>query len=130
MSKNLNDRLKEMVGKTYLYNTYEHKVFGFIINEEEFTLMTNKRELNFPTEKASQVLHDFLPVDDGGNGHALQLMPGAKEMVNLKNIVMQNIEKVQQDKGYIKQAESVNRSIATLVSMTRLEIQYVKLLQK
>jgi hypothetical protein len=48
-------------------------------------------------------------------------------LVQLKDILMDNIKKVQEDKEYITQAKEVNNSIKEVVNLAKLDIEYTKL---
>jgi hypothetical protein len=137
----LEKRLDEMKGKTFLINTFEHTILNYKITDEEVEIETNKRKINIPIGKAEKQLTEYLPVDiphglpvvqnhgkNNGNGENLALYNQIKEdLPNLRKIVIGNIEKIQQDKSFIPQAQATNESINAMVNMLKLELQVMKL---
>lgn len=128
---NLRNKINKMVGKTYMYNSHNQTVKGFSIVEDEVTVITNRREISLPLDKAEDMLKDFLPVDDEGSGKpALINMPDQKQVADLKSIVLENIKKVEKDRAYVPQANAINKSINALINMASLELSYYKATKK
>jgi len=48
----------------------------------------------------------------------------------LKATLLENINKVKDDKSYISQANSINQSITTLINMAKVEISCAKLCKR
>ncbi|HUX54280.1 MAG TPA: hypothetical protein VMV56_07695 [Williamwhitmania sp.] len=122
----VNEKLDSMVGHSFMHDTRIYKILSYDLNGQ-LTIVTDKKWFRFPLEKAESVLKQFLPVEDEIEITSLQIVPKGSEMLNLKAVILDNIKKVQSDKGYIKQAESINKSIGQLVNVARLEITFAKL---
>jgi hypothetical protein len=52
------------------------------------------------------------------------------EILRLKNIVMENISKLQGDKGYINQAREINSSVNTMLKMNQQMIDMYREVRK
>ncbi len=122
--------LTEMVGKTIMYNAHNYKIYGFMLLDDLVIVATDTKDITFPREEASVYINEFLPVEEEPEKQALQIMPDKKQVADLKDIVLENIKKVQKDKAFVPQANAVNKSINTLISMANLELAYYKTMKK
>ena len=120
---NLEKRLNEMVGRTFMYHTRLYKVLNYRLNGR-LELVCDKRWFDIAAEHIEGTLDEFLPVAEE---RALAFFPAKKELINIKDILMENIERVRQDKTYVGQANAINKSVNTLINMAKLEIQYQKM---
>ena len=75
------------------------------------TVATDNGWLEFELSQADKALAEFLPVHANNRQMAIVVMPKNGELQNLKNVILDNIQKVQKDKDYVKQADSINKSI-------------------
>ena len=126
---NIIEKLQNMVGKNYLYHTYEYKMLGFSIEDSEIRIFTDKRTIKGKATK--EFLNEFLPIEEEPEQKgSLQLLPDKKQMMDLKEIILENIRKVKEDKSYIAQANSINKNINTLLNMAKLELEYFKAMKK
>lgn len=125
----LTDKLNTMVGKTFMYNTRHYKILSFRISpgENNVQIATDKKWFDFHTNLIDAALKQFLPVADLMEVNSLQIMPKKDEMNDLKTIILNNIKKVQKDKNYVGQANSINKSMNTLINMAKTEISLLKL---
>ena len=123
--------LQSMVGKTYLYNTRELRVDNYRIKDDLVIVATDKEIFTWSLDDAGNHIRDFMPVDNEGvTARDLVVMPDKKQLNNLKAVIMDNIDKVKQDRNYVQQANAVNKSIGTLINVANLELQYMKMLKK
>ncbi len=125
---NIVEKLREMVGKSFLYNTREHKIRGFALKDGKAFIYTDKTTIK--GEATKEFLNEFLPIEEDFEEHSLQLLPDRNQMMNLKEILLDNIKKVKEDKSYIPQANSINKNINTLLNMAKLELEYYRTLKK
>lgn len=122
------EKAQEMVGKSYLYHAHEFKILGFAMEDGEIHIFTDKRTI---IGKANHdFLNEFLPIEEEADRKALLLLPDKKQMNNLKDIILDNIQRVKENKSYIPQANSINQNINTLLNMARLELEYFKVMKK
>ena len=125
----LKEKLEKMLGKTFMHNGRYYTVLSWQVKDEKLTVATDNGWLEFELSQADKALAEFLPVHANNRQMAIVVMPKNGELQNLKNVILDNIQKVQQDKEYIKQADSINKSISTLINMAKLEISYIKTLK-
>jgi len=124
---NLQQRLDEMIGRSFLINTREHRIVRYRFNDDSVEIVTDKKTFEFSCDEVEKEIAEFLPI---GNDKvdALELLPKKNELVELKATIMENIKKVKRDKAYIPQANSINSSINTLINMAKLDITFMKLM--
>lgn len=127
----LEERLKSMVNKKWLYNTRELKLLSFKIDEDEVQLVTDKEWLAVAITKINAKLEEFLPVEEeeqkpdmsiaffNGNGHQ-----------SLRDLVQENITNIKGSGTYIPTARALNEQIKLMIEMAKLEIMYKKINSK
>ena len=127
----LEERLKSMVNKKWLYNTRELKLLSFKIDEDEVQLVTDKEWLAVAITKINAKLEEFLPVEEeeqkpdmsitffNGNGHQ-----------SLRDLVQENITNIKDSGNYIPTARALNEQIKLMIEMAKLEIMYKKINSK
>ena len=125
----LKEKLEKMLGKTFMHNGRYYTVLSWQVKDEKLTVATDNGWLEFELSQADKALAEFLPVHANNRQMAIVVMPKNGELQNLKNVILDNIQKVQKDKDYVKQADSINKSISTLINMAKLEISYIKTLK-
>ncbi|MBD2753727.1 hypothetical protein [Spirosoma validum] len=125
----LEDRLKDMVGKTYLVKAVSHKILSFRIDDDKLLIVSDKKW--FPAvevQHSQKLLEQFLETEPED-----EVLPAApvqsailSAVPDLKAILLDNIKKVQEDKGYIPQANTIAKQVNTLLNMVNTEINFNK----
>lgn len=113
-----------MVNKTWMYNARHHKLLSYRISENSVILVTDKEWYEIPITKINKELSSFLPVATS-NSHkdvSIVLFSGNGQS-SLRDVVMDNITKLQSDPNYIKQAEAINKQVKTMIEMSKLKIK-------
>ena len=123
----IEDRLQSMTGKTYMYNTIHHKILTYQIKSDEVTIVTDKKWIVIPLTKINAELEQFLPIEFEKEAVIYVTLFGKENKQSLKEVVMENIKKLQTDTAYISQAKAVNEQIKTMIAMAKLEIETIKL---
>ncbi len=126
-------QLEAMVGKTYNYGGRIHYVKTVVpnVDEAKFTIRTNLDIY----ERSYESGPDFLTYWT----EAINTLPTAPEaqevslmekdtatVDKLTELLMDNIIKVQQDAGYIKQAQSINNNVNSILNLTKLKLDVLK----
>jgi hypothetical protein len=132
ITEKLIKKLEDMVGTTRLYGAREYRIKGFSVDDRHVTIRTDKDPVIIKNEK----LHDALTGDFGEVETAVAPAPSnmmlvqQAEILTLKNIVMENISKLQGDKGYINQAREINSSVNTMLKMNQQMIDMYREVRK
>jgi len=125
---NLKNKLEQMKGKLFLYKTFQHRIIQIKINgdQETIEIVTDKDWLIFSIMEIEGKLKDFLPISDEKATSALISLP-ADTSQSLAKTIIDNIDKLKDNPGYVQQAAAINKSINTLISLARAEIEARKL---
>lgn len=123
----LEERLEKMVNKPFMYNATEYKILSFKVFSEEVTLVTDKGWKTFPITKVNAELEKFLPIEVENTMPVLLTVFENGNKKSLRDIILDNIKKIQEDPKYIGQAKALNEQIKTMLAMAKLELESVKL---
>jgi len=126
----LQDRLDKMCNHTFMVNGLYHKILSYRIRNGSVTLATDNGWIELETATAEKQLREFLPVARDNQEPLHMVVHDKKTMLNLRDIVVDNIKKVQEDKEYVPQAHAINKSINTLIQMAKMEISVFKAMKE
>jgi glutamate/tyrosine decarboxylase-like PLP-dependent enzyme len=127
----LRDRLDEMTGRFFIVNGNSEKVESWqLLDEDTVSIKTDQDEYQFPFDLADERLkRDFLPVEDGLDTVSKNIPLRAcntETLASLRDIMLENIKKIQADKEYLPQAQEVSKSVGVIVDLAKTEIEYFK----
>lgn len=129
----LEDRLRTMKDKTFLYNAYPVKVLSYKFDGEYCTVVTSGPWITRPNVQMLKLLDEFLETEEetlpAVVDHQVYERPKVEMLGSFKEltgILMDNIKKVQEDKGYVDQAQQVSQSVKMIVELAKTEIEAVK----
>lgn len=123
--------LERMIHHTFMYKSKNIKIKDYYLKEDQQSvkIITDGDNLDINLKQIEQFKNDCLPVED--DQQLQQRLTVVKEsnddINNLKNILMDNIQKVQKDKEYIGQAKVINNSVNTLLNMVNTQIKIERL---
>jgi hypothetical protein len=124
-----------MKDKTYLYNSFPVKILSFKFDGDYCTLATSGPWITQPHVQMMKVLDQFLDADEDEPTtgvtrtepeYVLPKVTTLNAFPDLTTILMDNIKKVQEDKGYVEQAQQVSLSVKMIVDLAKTEIEAVK----
>ncbi len=130
-------KFDELVGREWLYSPTRKNlvVQSWEMKDDTFTLQTTEGPLTCPFGQHDEWLKNFLPVEDDDNAKAVTItrfnVPAnsvfaGDTMGKLRDILMDNIEKVKEDKNYIPQAQTINDNAKALIDMAKTEVDLYK----
>ncbi|OQP65460.1 hypothetical protein A3860_17500 [Niastella vici] len=136
-TKQITDTLEAIKSKTFQYGTNIYYVLDYKIDEikERFIIKTNICSFERPFESIEEFLKYWKPVT---NIISLKSNPDAEQQVALFmeqensfigdviSILKDNITKVQENKEYIQQAQTINKSINAMVSIINIRLGMLK----
>ena len=126
--KQIQTKLDDMVHKTFNYGGRIHCVLSYQLNGK-LVLKTNQEEYERPLDSIPDFLDHWEPFDTTKNVLVPIEAPMLKEtnMVNtLTDLLMDNIDKVKNDAGYIKQAQAINNNVNSIINLTKLKLDVIK----
>lgn len=128
----IEDRLRSMKDKTFIYNAQTIKVLSFKFDGEYCTVATSGPWVTRPNGEMIKLLDEFLETDEEFLPAVQQQeieLPKVQTLATfpeLSRILMDNIKKVQEDKEYVDQAQQVSLSVKMIVDLAKTEIEAVK----
>lgn len=130
------DRLKEMVGKPFLYKNEEVVVLNYCEGtgddgDEVEIYLNNGTTLVFSYINLPSKLEKFKPVSAQVIVLANRRLDGVSTVnptiiQQLRDTVMQQIEAVKKDPSAVAQAKQVFQGVNTLVNLAKTELEYRK----
>lgn len=151
MDKNrITNFLELMIGNEYMIDGYNERVMDYTFRTNTVQVKTDRVSREFSEEQFFKFYENCLPVADDMEemkSYNSTVLPSASSQLpskqvsyhasfdsstfsDLRNILMNNIENVQKDKGYLDQAEAVRDNVQSIIDLTKNEIDYVKTLTK
>jgi hypothetical protein len=129
--------IEEMIGGTYHYGHSQHTIKRYRINEERerVTIITDKNEFDRPLDAVMEFLNLFEAVEKPVS--ALQTLSESSMTLpqmqingsvirELKDVLMDNIKKVKEDKNYIPQAQAIKENVDAVIDLAKTEVSYME----
>lgn len=137
-NENIN-RLKDMQGGTYMYGTKNIKIQRFEVADLRVAIFTDGVTIYKSLMELGSLLDEFLPVSDR-NERALNKSNKESDITDLstqrfdfkglEDILMDSIEKVQNDANYIPQANMITKNVDAIVKIQKTKIEIAKEFRK
>lgn len=132
-AKKLNSILEGMKGKSFQYGNQIHLVNDFVCDDDKFTITTSISTYSRKLESAESFLKYWQPV----NGAELSPVNEDLQLAifvekeqskadRLIEILEDNITKVQNDAGYIAQAQAINNNINSIINIQKMKMDVMK----
>jgi hypothetical protein len=132
-TKKLSDRLEHMKGNTFTYAAQVHCVLDYKIDDEKFIIKTNVTEFSRKLESAEEFLKYWAPatqtglaVIDENKQVAVYVEQERSQADDLIAILKENIAKIQENPGYISQAQAVNENVKSIIDIQKMKLDYIK----
>lgn len=131
-------RLERLLGKEFIYKHQNIKIKDYYPIQEkgEINIITDGNPIRIKENEIVKFCEQLLPVDapetKATQGLSVHLSAQVAEQTNgllatLQQTLLDNIEAVKRDGGYIKQANTINSSVNALIGMAKLQIQVGKM---
>lgn len=129
-------KLDGVKGKLFLHHKEEERIIDYKIDNDVVAITTDKKTYVKSFGDVPILLSEFLPIDErmpatknkNSDSHFQTLTvlnsTGAEQ---IKNILMDNIKKVQESSSYIPQAKQINTDVNSLIELAKAEIDIIKL---
>lgn len=117
------ERIRGLRGKVFLYGKKQIKVLQTAINGDTVMIATDNDIITFPLDRTDDLINQLMPMEDS----AMMVAPiRKKHLTNMTETLIDSIEKIKTNPGYIPQAEAISRQIGTLINIARLSIMMQK----
>lgn len=132
-AKKLNSILQNMKGKSYQYGNQLHTIQGFTLDDDKFTITTTLSNYSRKLEAAETFLNYWQPVTgtelspvNEDQQLAIFVEKEQSKADRLIEILEDNITKVQNDAGYIAQAQAINNNINSIINIQKMKMDVMK----
>lgn len=99
----------------------KHEKYTIITNDESDWITTSVFDIDVLMEGFTEIIKHEVALKPKREGVQLQTLDFSNAM-ELKGILMENIKKVQENKEYIPQATSVQKSVQTIINLAKIEL--------
>lgn len=114
-------KLTNMLGKQWIYHGKNVTLKDVELTDTGITIETDGKEIKLTSTEIPGFIEECLPVDQ--KGIVVMSQQQNNHLSSLKDILMDNIKKCQENPGYIKQATVINNNVNTLINMVSLELK-------
>lgn len=125
--------LERMIGNTYEYEGRKMLIYDVKISGNKARLITDKDEVELPLDGLDDYLSDFHFVKSNQLIKSPEIvdmvMSGTNVYSQLQSTLLETIKKVQDDAGYIGQAQAINDTIKQVIDLEKVKIQTIQLLK-
>ncbi len=125
--------LERMIGNTYDYEGRRILIYDVRIKGNSVSLVTDTEVIELPLDGLDDYLPEFHFVKSNQlikTPEILEMVTGGASVYNqLQNTLLETIKKVQEDAGYISQAQAINDTIKQVIDLEKVKIQTIQLLK-
>lgn len=117
-------KLERLLNTTVIYKQNHIRIKDYFMKPEDgtVTIITDKNPITIKEAEIADFVSKCLPVAE--ESQALAIVTESQQTITtLKDILMDNIKKVQEDKEYIGQAKTINNSVSALLNMVSLQVK-------
>ena len=122
-----------MIGNTYDYEGRRILIYDVRIKGNSVSLVTDTEVIELPLDGLDDYLPEFHFVKSNQlikTPEILEMVTGGASVYNqLQNTLLETIKKVQEDAGYISQAQAINDTIKQVIDLEKVKIQTIQLLK-
>ena len=127
------ERLELMIGKTYKYDGGVVKIEDVKINGNVARLITEGAPIYITTDDLDHDLKKFKQISDNTLARDTRIVDSIMYENNIYSIVqntlLDSIQKIKGDSGYIPQAQAVNETVKNLIELEKTRISAFALLK-
>jgi hypothetical protein len=125
--------LERMIHKQFMYRSKHITIRDYfkIENEEVLQIVAEPDNFRLAISDLNDFLKQCLPVEDEEDLKGkLTIVNTSNQLSPIQKILMDNIRRVQNDKDYINQAQTINKSVNALISTVNAQINLQKALKE
>jgi hypothetical protein len=124
------NKLKKLLNKEFIYKQDNIRIENYVPDRDsgDIDIITDKKPIRIKEDGIQKFIDMLLPVEEPQtkavstiSAEVIQEATGLTK--DLKDILLDNIKKVQTDPNYIKQATTINKSVNSLVSLAKLHLE-------
>lgn len=124
----LEARLSSLLNKGIILDGKSGKLLRYTLGEKTMKLTLDTQDIVILNEDIEDSMERIQTQALVARPEVTQTSVIQRTGSRLEKILMDNIQKVQQDKDYIPQAREVNTNIKSLIDLAKTEVEYMKTL--
>lgn len=124
----LEARLSSLLNKGIILDGKSGKLLRYTLGEKTMKLTLDTQDIVILNEDIEDSMERIQTQGLVARPEVTQTSVIQRTGSRLEKILMDNIQKVQQDKDYIPQAREVNTNIKSLIDLAKTEVEYMKTL--
>ncbi len=122
-------RLEKLLGKDFIYKQTNILIRDYyqIPETAEVKIITDGKPITIKDSDIPMFCSDLLPVDSSET-KATQVVEQTNGLLStLQRTLLDNIQAVKENPGYVKQANTINSSVNSLIGLAKIQIQVNKI---
>lgn len=123
--------IKEFESKKWMYKGKPVSILSHQKVEDQYVFsLSNGDVVNCFVQNLKSTLDErfmLLPSHKEPSRTPIKVGVLSDTLIQLKDVLMDNITKVQESKEYVKQAKEINNSVKEVINLAKLDIEYTKL---
>lgn len=127
------NRLKMMIGNVYTYEGGRMTVHDVVQDDKFGILKTDTGDIKISLKDIDEELNYFKLLNSNGlvNNPALMdvVLQSNNVYAQLQSTLLSTIEKIENDKEYIPQAQAVNETMKSIIDLEKVKVQTLQLLK-
>lgn len=128
------DRLISMKGNVYRYEGNGRLTVHDVVEEGKFGILkTDTGDIRISLEDIDEELQYFTLLNTNGlvkNPTLLDMVVQSNSMyTTLQNTLLETIQKIEKDQGYIPKAEAINETVKSIIDLEKVKVQTLQLLK-
>ncbi len=125
--------LERMIGNTYRFEGRRMMIHDVKVSGNKVRLITDTGEVELPLDGLDDYLPEFRLVDSNAlvkHPEVMEVVIGGTTMyTKLQDTLLDTIQRIQSDPGYIGQASAINDTIKQMIDLEKVKIQTLQLLK-
>jgi len=122
----IESKLNKAIGKTITIQSKTGRLIRWEAKERTLRLVLDNQDINILSSDVDQAMETFQVVELPSVVNQTSLISTVNH--DLKNILMDSINKVRENKDYIPQAQEVNNNVKSIIDLAKAEIEYMKVI--
>lgn len=132
---NIEKRIQQLLNKPVKYGLKIITITSYSYSEDKSKVYidTNERDRHFerPVDTLPALLKELEPTTEvaktRSNNSDIAMSNTMSIAENLRNVLLDNIDKVRADPAYIPQATAINNNVNSIINLSKLQMDAVKL---
>jgi len=124
----IKDKLNSMIGNMYNYRGRQLTIQGWSSYDGIIEILNNGHAIQINKSDINKALKEFKTVNNPAGNGALPVK--TEKLEPIEDILINTIDKLKKEPGYVEQAKAINSSVTNLINIQKLKLQMLKEIRK